>query len=73
MRRVRAPWLLIAAAVVLAACAPEDADTIEKAEVAEKMEQAAEKKMESTTRRWRLRACIHGRKTSVMPMRNSRR
>ncbi len=47
MHRTRVPWLLIAAAVVGSACAPDESETVEKAEVAEKMEQAAEKKMEN--------------------------
>ena len=46
MIRARAPWLLLAAAVVLSACAPQDAATADQAEVAEKTKQAAEKKME---------------------------
>lgn len=48
MRRTHAPWLLVAAAVVLSACAQDEADTVERAEVAEKMGEAAEKKMEYT-------------------------
>jgi len=44
MYRVRAPWLLLAAAVLVTGCAQQDAGTVETAEVAEKAKQAAEMK-----------------------------
>jgi ketosteroid isomerase-like protein len=46
MNRIRAPWLLLAAAVLLTGCAQEEAATAEKAEVGEKAEQAVEMKQE---------------------------
>jgi len=46
MIRVRAPWLLLAAAVLVSGCAQQDAATAEKAEVSEKAQQAVEKKKE---------------------------
>jgi uncharacterized protein (TIGR02246 family) len=42
MFRVRAPWPLLAAAVLITGCAQQDAGTVETAEVAEKAKQAAE-------------------------------
>ena len=46
MIRVRAPWLLLAAAVLVSGCAQQDAATAEEAEVSEKAQQAVEKKKE---------------------------
>ena len=46
MNRVRAPWLLLAAATLHPPCAQEKAATAEKAEVAEKAKQAVEMKQE---------------------------
>ena len=45
--RARAPWLLLAAATLLTACAQEKAATAEQAEVGEKAKQAIELKQES--------------------------
>ena len=46
MKRVRAPWLILAAAALLIGCAQEEAATAEKAEVGEKAVQAVEMKQE---------------------------
>ena len=46
MIRVRAPWLLLSAAVLVTGCAQQDAATAEKAEVSEKAKQVVEKKQE---------------------------
>jgi ketosteroid isomerase-like protein len=46
MNRIRAPWLLLAAAALLTACNQEQAATAEKAEVGEKAKQAVEMKQE---------------------------
>ena len=46
MYRVRAPWLMLAAAVLVTGCAQEEAATADQAEVGEKAKQTAEKKME---------------------------
>lgn len=46
MYRVRAPWLMLAAAVLVTGCAQEEAATADQAEVGEKAKQAVERRQE---------------------------